>query len=202
MINLSKTRSIVFFITALICCSLLVSQVFSLSSEELNGAQTQQVHSALELSSSIIPLYTVQIAATDGSDLTPPTISNITQQPAHDSVNPDQIVTVSVTVTDDIKGVKEVILSHSVDGGETWVNAQMAKSSGDTYTAIIQGFEEGKQVTYKIIASDNINNVAVEDNAGTYYIYTVIPEFQAILLMFIVLTVVAVVFSKNRKLLN
>ena len=202
MINLSKTRSIVFFITALICCSVLVSQVFSLSSEEENGAQTQQLPSVLGVSSSIIPLHTVQISASEGSDTTPPTISNVTQQPAPDSVNPDQIVTVSVTVTDDIKGVKEVVLSHSVDGGETWVNAQMAKSSGDTYTAIIQGFEEGKQVIYKIIASDNINNVAVEDNAGTYYVYSIIPEFQAILLMFIVLTVVAVVLSKNRKRLN
>ncbi|MCW8802049.1 MAG: hypothetical protein OQK81_01695 [Candidatus Bathyarchaeota archaeon] len=154
------------------------------------------------MSSSIIPLNTVQISASEGSDITPPTISNVTQQPAPDSVNPDEIVTVSVTVTDDIKGVKEVVLSHRVDGGETWVNAQMATSSGDTYTAIIQGLEEGKQVIYKIIASDNINNVAVEDNAGTYYVYSIIPEFQAILLMFIVLTVVAVVFSKNRKRLN
>lgn len=202
MINLSKTRSIIFFITALICCSLLISQVFSLSSEEWNGPQTEQLRSVIGVSSSIIPLDTVQISASDGSDITPPTISNVTQQPASDSVNPNEIVTVSVTVTDDIKGVKEVVLSHSVDGGETWVNAQMATSSGDTYTAIIQGFEAGKQVTYKIIASDNINNVAVEDNAGTYYIYKIIPEFQAIILMFIVSTAVAVVFFKNRKRLN
>jgi len=33
-------------------------------------------------------------------------------------------------------------------------------------------------VKYKIVAYDNAENMAVEDNAGQYYTYTVIPEFH------------------------
>jgi len=35
----------------------------------------------------------------------------------------------------------------------------------------------GTYVKYKIIAYDYAENVAVDDNAGEYYLYSVIPEF-------------------------
>lgn len=172
--------------------------VLSEGLEEWNGAQTQQLRNTLELSSSIIPLYAMPVGGGKSSDRTSPSIYNINQQPAPDEVNPDQSVTVSVEVTDENSGLKQVTLSYSLDEGQTWENTEMEKTAGDTYTSQILGFEEGKQVTYKIVAYDHADNQAVEDNAGNYYIYTVIPEFQVIILMFIVLTTVAVYFSKKQ----
>jgi len=75
----------------------------------------------------------------------------------------------------------------------------MTNISGNTYTGEIPSFEEGKYVQYKILAYDSANNLAVEDNAGDYYIYTVIPEFQKfIILIFMISTLLAVILTKTR----
>ena len=75
----------------------------------------------------------------------------------------------------------------------------MNSISVNIYTGEISGFEEGKHVQYKILAYDNSNNLAVEDNAGDYHIYTVIPEFQNFLiLIFMISTLLAVILTKKR----
>jgi nitroreductase len=176
----------------------LQANILSEGLEEWNGAGAQQLRSILGLSSSIIPLYAVPVGGAEGGDRTAPAIGNVSQEPSFDMVEPSQTVTVSAEVTDDGVGVKEAVLVYSIDGGQTWINAEMAASSGNGFTGQIQGFEEGKQVHYKIVAYDNNNNIAVKDNAGNYYIYTVIPEFQSIILAFIISMALAAVFSKKR----
>gem|GEM_PF-1816988 len=104
-------------------------------------------------------------------EVTPPIIGTPTQNPTE--VMPEQTVTVSVNVTDNV-GVQTVILSYSGDIGATWTNVTMTKTTGDTYEGQIPGFPAGTHIQYKIIAYDTSNNVAVEDNAGAYYVYTVI----------------------------
>jgi hypothetical protein len=53
---------------------------------------------------------------------------------------------------------------------------------------------------YKIIAYDNIGNPAIEDNAGEYYVYTVIPEIPTaiILLLFMFLAPIVVALTKKK----
>jgi hypothetical protein len=65
---------------------------------------------------------------------------------------------------------------------------------------MILGQSEETYVKYKIVAYDNAGNMAVEDNAGQYYAYTVIPEFPSslILLLVMVLSVLAVVLIKRK----
>ncbi len=106
-------------------------------------------------------------------EATPPIIGTPTQNPGPTEVTPDQAVTVSVNVTDNV-AVQNVILSYSNDTGATWENVTMSLTTGDTYEGGIPGFPAATTVWYKIIAYDTSNNVAVEDNAGEYYVYVVI----------------------------
>jgi hypothetical protein len=73
-------------------------------------------------------------------------------------------------------------------------------STSGLYYAMILGQSEETYVKYKIVAYDNAENMAVEDNTGQYYTYTVIPEFSSslILLLVMVLSVLAVVLAKRK----
>jgi hypothetical protein len=105
-------------------------------------------------------------------DSTPPVIGS----PVHTPEIPDadEAVTVSVNVTD-VFGVRldGVILSYSTDGGETWDNVTMNKTTGDIYEGEIPGLPAGTDVQYRIIAYDNAGNSAINDNNGQNYAYAV-----------------------------
>ena len=132
-------------------------------------------------------------------DNIPPMIGN----PIHDPQEPmlDQEVKVTVNVTDDISGVKEVILSYTNDS--VWTNITMTSTGNDGYAANITAMPYQTTVSYKITATDNANNIAVNDNLGLLYTYTVIPEFPNLiastLMMLVAPTIVLVLRKKERK---
>ena len=178
----------------------LNANIVSEGLEEWNGPGAQELRNILGLSSSVIPLYAIPVGVPEGADRTPPTIGATFQDPGPEAVESDQAVTVSVEVTDEGVGVREVLLSYSIDGSQTWTDTAMTNISGNTYTGEIPGFEEGRHVQYKILAYDSANNLAVEDNAGEYYVYTVIPEFPtwtSMLLILIVLTVAVIIYKRR-----
>lgn len=112
---------------------------------------------------------------------------------------PDEAVTVTADVTAD-NGVREVILSYS--NNTVWTNVTMSHVSGDIYPADIPAMPDQTQVRYRIIAYDNIDNVAVEDNLGGFYKYMVIPEFSSIgifTVIFAIGTLVAVIRKLTKK---
>jgi parallel beta-helix repeat protein len=151
--------------------------------------------------------YDIQIGNQDGYpfmttwawDQTPPSISGISQDPT--APDDGETVTITVVVTDAESGVYNVTLSYSTDGGENWINVPMQKTTGNTYQAEIPGLLMGTQVQYKIIAYDKAGNPAVEDNAGSYYIYTVIPEFPSVIILplFMLLALIAVALAKKNR---
>jgi hypothetical protein len=77
----------------------------------------------------------------------------------------------------------------------------MINTANDLYEAKIPGFPTGTRVQYKIIAYDNADNSATEDNSGEYYVYTVIPEFQsfASMIFIIVTSITVLAILKKRK---
>jgi hypothetical protein len=116
-------------------------------------------------------------------DTTIPYISPPTQDPDLATVMPNQAVTVSVNVTDKGSGLGDVILSYRTHSGlnglppwALWTDVSMSKGLGDRYVAEIAGVPAGATVEYKIIAFDTEGNMAVEDNAGQYYVYVVTQE--------------------------
>ena len=104
-------------------------------------------------------------------DNTPPSISAV-ECPSE--VEENVAVKINVTVVDAGSGVDEVILSYSVDGGETWVNLTATAKSGDVYEAAIPGQTAGTTVQFKIIAVDEAGNVALSQT----YSYEVVSEEQ------------------------
>ena len=108
----------------------------------------------------------------------------------------NQPVTVYAAITDE-SGIAEAIISYSVDNGVSWQNITMNLAE-NSYEAQIPGLPEGTTVYYKIIAYDYSGNVAVEDNAGSYYTYTVVSEFPSEWLLLLALTAVIVAVIKFR----
>jgi len=118
--------------------------------------------------------------------------------PVHSPLEPlpDQQVRVVVDVSS-INTVSDVVLSYSNNGG--WQNVTMTLTDG-RYAANIPAMDDQTNVRYKIIAYDNMDNVAVKDNLGNNYQYTVIPEFTS---PFIIVTAIilasAIIVMKSKQ---
>jgi hypothetical protein len=110
-------------------------------------------------------------------DHTPPTITDVYQHPAADNVTSTDIVEVFANVTDDLSGVKRVLLNYTVDGSSTY-EVEMSNLQGDLYNATIPQFPYGTHVTYTLTAEDHANNSITTQALGYYYGYQVIPEFS------------------------
>ncbi len=131
-------------------------------------------------------------------DVTPPTITSPTQVP-ETNVDFNQEVLVSVNVTDEISGINRVILSYTTTNSTSWNSSTMSYNSIiGLYEAVIPEQAAESLVKYKIIAYDNAGNLDVNDNAGQYYDYTVVPEFPSIifLLLFLIATFLATTLMK------
>ena len=134
-------------------------------------------------------------------DVNPPHIGVPAQEPPSDMVMPYENVTVSVNITDTESGVKNATLHYNINNTATWIDVVMSyNSTSRLYYAMILGQSEETYVKYKIVAYDNAGNMAVEDNAGQYYTYTVIPEFASatILALFMILTILVAVFARKK----
>ncbi len=134
-------------------------------------------------------------------DITPPQIGKPAQKPHKNIIELNETVTITVNATDEESGIDKVTLSYTTDNGTTWTNLTMNLNiTTNSYATIIPEQQPSTIVKYKIIAYDNAGNMAVADNAGQYYIYTVIPEFSlaTILALFIILSMLVVVFAKKK----
>jgi len=134
------------------------------------------------------------------AELNPPVITNVVQNPPADNVLPTDSVTVNATVTDE-SGVKNVTLYYSTDEGATWNNITMVNVEGDIYTTEtpIPPQSLGTHVKYKIVAFDLEDNMAVNDNAGNYFVYTVVPEFTTpLIFILIILATVTIMISRTK----
>jgi transforming growth factor-beta-induced protein len=143
-------------------------------------------------------IHVIDAVMRASADVTPPSISNVSQEP--EIPDDGEPVTITAIVTDAESGVYNVVLSYSTDGEQTWNNVTTIKTTGDTYEGQIPGLPAGTEVQYQIIAYDNVGNPAVEDNAGEY-VYTVIPEFPSIALIaiFMILSLLATILIKKSK---
>lgn len=181
-----------------------LSTVIMIPSDTPDGTHTVLVkdETGTEASASLdTPILDEETKTGAPPDDIPPSIGIPSREPAGD-VMPDQEVTVSVNVTDAVSGVKNVILSYTIDDGASWTDLPMTyNSASGLYQATISGQAYCTWVKYKIIAYDNAENPAVEDNAGQYYVYHVIPEFPSgiILALFMTLTLITAILAKRKK---
>jgi hypothetical protein len=140
------------------------------------------------------------------TDTTPPLIKDVYQEPASDNVNFTDDVMVFANVTDDLSGVKQVILNY------TWINSTgtwhgtviMDPLELDIYNGTIPRLPYCTNVTYVIIAEDNFNNTITTEEMGYEYKYHVIPEFptEMILPLLATATLLAMLIRKRRLFSN
>jgi len=128
-------------------------------------------------------------------DTTPPNITDICQLPEKDNVFPDDDVMVNATVTDEISGVKQVTLFYAyANESGIWIrNANMTNIEGDIWSGTIPKFPYCTNVTYTIMAEDNVGNTITTVEMGYDIQYQVIPEFPALLIL--PLTIIATLLT-------
>jgi len=132
-------------------------------------------------------------------DTTPPNITEVSQLPPEDNVLPDDEVRVNATITDDVSGVKQVILNCTTNNG-TWFSQEMTNLQGNLYNGTIPEFPYCTNVTYVVIAEDNANNTITTVEMEYEYQYHVIPEFPSfmILPLFMIASLLAVIVYKRK----
>jgi len=121
------------------------------------------------------------------------------------NVEQGQEVKILVNTTDFLSGVKNVTLSYNLNNGTIWNDSSMVLNlTAGLYETAIQVQQAQTNVRYKITAYDNAGNFKVDDNNGTYYGYTVIPEFSSflILLLFMMASLVAIGAFRRRRNVN
>ncbi len=131
-------------------------------------------------------------------DTTPPSITNVLQDPPAESVFPEDEVKVNATVTDEVSGVKHVVLNYTMGAG-MWVLVPMTSVTRRVWSATIPPFPYGTNVTYVIAAEDNVGNFVSTEEKGYVHEYPVIPEFRLMaVLSFLTTTLVAItVYEKT-----
>jgi len=110
---------------------------------------------------------------------------------------------VNVTVFDVVSGVSSVILSYSVDGGDTWINVTMRAKGGGVFEAVIPGQAVNTVVLFKVMVFDVAGNVAVSSTYSYRVVSDVMPfgVFWTLMVVMgvVVVMIVAVVFMIARR---
>jgi hypothetical protein len=133
------------------------------------------------------------------NDVTPPVISNVLQQPPADNVTPVDKVEVYANVTDDLSGVRQVILNYTVNGATTY-SVKMSNLQGNQYNATIQPpYPAGTNVSYILIAEDFAGNSITTLDLGYTYQYRVVPEFSILAIALMALGALFIAISFRRK---
>jgi parallel beta-helix repeat protein len=132
-------------------------------------------------------------------DKTPPKINGLSRTPDSD-VPAGQEVTVRANVTDAESGVKNVTLSYRQGNASSWNDLPMHYNvTLGLYEAVIPSQLNQTSVLYEITAFDNVGNIAWENDAGQYHVYSVTPEQWTLTALFFLMAVSALVLSMKRK---
>jgi hypothetical protein len=135
------------------------------------------------------------------SALAPPNIANVSQSPLAGNVLPEDEVKINATVVDP-NGVKRVVLNYTyANTSGTWTSVvNMTNLEGNVWNAAIPAFPYGTNITYRIIAEDNMNNTITTEDLGYEYQYIVIPEFPSFLILslFMITTLLTVIVYRRK----
>jgi hypothetical protein len=111
-------------------------------------------------------------------DNDPPMVEVPSRTP-EDGVQSSQEAHVSVTVTDLESGIQSVALHYSLNNDSTWSTLPMDYDlTSRLYVTTIPGQPGGTRVRFKIVAQDNVGNVALKDGTESDFAYQVAQENQ------------------------
>ena len=87
------------------------------------------------------------------------------------------------------------------NGNGTWILADMANLQGNIWNATIPAYPYGINVTYLIVAEDEVNNtITTEELFGYDYQYQVILEFPSLIILplFMLATFLAIIVYRRK----
>jgi hypothetical protein len=121
------------------------------------------------------------------ADNTAPVIGAPVQDPIPDSVFEGMAVTVLANISDVGSGVLWAVIEWQTVNREgvvsDWSMHKMSNIGEHLYYWNLPAYPGGYNVSYRIVACDRAGHQTVRDNAGRYYVYHIIPEFQSILVL-------------------
>ncbi len=132
-------------------------------------------------------------------DTNVPSIGTPLRYPSGD-VQPNQPIGISANVTDSGSGLESVRLAYFTNRSAIGLELSMTlNQTSGLYESIILGQEANTLLKYQITAYDNAGNIATNDNAGQYYVYTVIPELSLFLILplFMIVTLLTLTVSRS-----
>jgi hypothetical protein len=138
-------------------------------------------------------------------DTIAPNITAVTQAPPKNNVTPQDAVIINATIIDNLSGVKQVLLNYTyTNSSGSWNRlVNMTNLGGNIWNATIPPYPYLTNVTYVMIAEDNVGNKITTEEMGYTYQYDVIPEFAiAIILPLSMLAALlaAIAYGKKRSL--
>jgi hypothetical protein len=135
------------------------------------------------------------------TDTHPPNVTDVYQFPPADQVASTNTVEVFANVTDDLSGVRQVVLNYTIDGSAPY-SVVMSNLQGNRYNATIPAFAHGTHVTYVVVAEDFVNNSVTTQSMGYDYGYEVIPELPTSLLLLVLMiaTLLSVIVYRRHAL--
>ncbi len=101
-------------------------------------------------------------------DTRPPNLTDMSQYPGIREIEPEIGVSVSVTATDAVSGVRRVTLNYTAGNGK-WATINMTPLQDNVWRASIPAFGSSARVEYLIVAEDNVGNRIT--SAHTIYEY-------------------------------
>ncbi len=143
--------------------AIIPAQVYATTIDYYVNASDGANNWALDDNSGLFYSYIVQ-------DYTIPSITNITQTPIE--VGPTTTPVVGCDINDLGSGLLTVELYYRVNAGP-WLILSLVLITADHYEATIPNYAFGSVVEYYINATDVAGNLAIDDNTGSYYTYTV-----------------------------
>jgi hypothetical protein len=134
------------------------------------------------------------------ADLTPPEITVIGWQPQQPSSNDTVEILANVTEPSTASGVDTVLFSYLDNLGQWWNTTMNYDARTGLWEVIVPMQPHDTTVEFYITAYDKAGNVAVNNNSGEYYTYTVMPEFMstAALLLALAFASIFIVFARKK----
>jgi len=132
-------------------------------------------------------------------DTTPPQITDVSQTPVKNDVLPEDEVKITATVTDELRGVKQVTLIYTYGNG-TWTIVNMTNLEGNIWNATIPMFRHSTSVTYVVTAQDGVGNTITTEEMRYESQHHRTPEFPSVILLpiFTTAALLAVIAYKRK----
>jgi hypothetical protein len=93
--------------------------------------------------------------------------------------NSESTVSVKVNASDGLSGLDSVVLYYSIDAASTWTPLSPSLIDGSTFNFTIPSMANDTHVQFYVEATDQVGNIASDDNESEFYEYQVVDPTES-----------------------